>query len=187
MTTGVLADNGGPVQTVALKASLSNPAIDAGVTPPTERSLGVDVDGDGTVENTPISVDARGVARSIDVPGVSNTTGPTDIGAFEAQTTPTPGPDILTGTTGNDSLAAAAGNDLILPGTGNDTVDGGSGTNDTVSYADLFDTTPSRDTFGVRVSLADQGSVQVTRGNPNRDPSIGSGNDLLTGFENLTG
>ncbi|MEM1162564.1 MAG: calcium-binding protein, partial [Pseudomonadota bacterium] len=94
------------------------------------------------------------------------------------------GDDVIYGGIGNDFLAGLEDNDTILPGLGNDTVDGGSGSSDTVSYADLFDTTPSRNTFGVRVSLADQGSVQVTRGNPNRDPSIGAGNDLLIGFEN---
>ncbi|MEM0989906.1 MAG: hypothetical protein AAGK00_13580, partial [Pseudomonadota bacterium] len=95
--------------------------------------------------------------------------------------------NVLAGLAGDDSLSGGSQNDTILPGLGNDTVEGGSGSSDTVSYADLFDTTPSRNTFGVRVSLADQGSVQVTRGNPNRDPSIGAGNDLLIGFENLTG
>ncbi|MEM7751983.1 MAG: choice-of-anchor Q domain-containing protein [Pseudomonadota bacterium] len=111
---GALADNGGAVQTVALKASLSNPAIDAGGTPPTERFLGVDVDGDGVIENTPISVDGRGFARSVDIAGKANTTSPTDIGAFETQGTSTKGPDILEGTSGNDTLDPGLGNDLVF-------------------------------------------------------------------------
>ncbi|MEM1164188.1 MAG: choice-of-anchor Q domain-containing protein, partial [Pseudomonadota bacterium] len=111
---GGLADNGGPVQTVALKASLTNPAIDAGGTPLTEQALGLDVDGDGTIEATPISVDARGFTRSVDIAGVANTTGPTDIGAFETQGTATKGPDIFEGTASADTQAPGDGNDLIV-------------------------------------------------------------------------
>ncbi|WP_196223053.1 hypothetical protein, partial [Roseibium sp. RKSG952] len=40
---GVLADNGGPVQTILLKADTDNPALDIGDVPD------VDLDGDGIV------------------------------------------------------------------------------------------------------------------------------------------
>lgn len=61
-TAGVLADNGGPVQTVALIGSLLNPALDAA---------------------TSTGPDARGEAR-VDLANVDNG-GPSDLGAFELQ------------------------------------------------------------------------------------------------------
>jgi Ca2+-binding RTX toxin-like protein len=63
---GVLADNGGPVQTIALKHDLSNPALD--------RS-----------DNTAPANDARGAAR-FDWLGITNSNGSAaDLGAFELQ------------------------------------------------------------------------------------------------------
>jgi hypothetical protein len=63
---GVLADNGGPVWTVALNTALTNPALDASNT------------------SAPAS-DARGAARS-DYAGVPNANGSAaDLGAFEAE------------------------------------------------------------------------------------------------------
>lgn len=59
---GVLADNGGPVQTIALKADKTNPALDA--------AGGSDPDG-------------RGLPR-VDLDGVDNG-GFADLGAFEVQ------------------------------------------------------------------------------------------------------
>ena len=61
--TGVLADNGGPVQTIALRADALNPALDA-----------------STGANIP-ATDARGVA-AFDQPDVDNG-GVRDLGAFE--------------------------------------------------------------------------------------------------------
>ena len=146
-TAGALADNGGPVQTIALKASLTNPAIDAGATPPTEQALGVDVDGDGTIETTPISVDGRGFARSVDITGVANTSSPTDIGAFETQNTATKGPDILEGTAGNDTQDPGLGNDLVF----------GFGANDLIIFDDAGSDTgiggPGNDGFIFRSSF----------------------------------
>ncbi|MEL7088491.1 MAG: hypothetical protein AAGL98_08650, partial [Planctomycetota bacterium] len=84
---------------------------------PTEQSLGVDVDGDGTIEATVISIDARGFTRDVDVPGVGGTP---DLGAFETQLISTPGPDILLGTPGPDLLLADQGVDLALSEDGND-------------------------------------------------------------------
>jgi VCBS repeat-containing protein/predicted outer membrane repeat protein len=68
-TAGVLADNGGPVATIALKADGANPALDAAA-------------GTGPTES-----DARGVAAA-DVPGVDNNgtgTSLRDLGAYEAE------------------------------------------------------------------------------------------------------
>ena len=65
VVAGVLADNGGPVQTIALKDSSTNPAIDAG---------------DDTVAG---ATDARGQAR-FDSPGIAhNGLNISDIGAYE--------------------------------------------------------------------------------------------------------
>jgi hypothetical protein len=67
---GVLADNGGPVQTVALKASTTNPALDAG---------------DDSLDP---ATDARGESR-FDFAGVANNAANiSDLGAFELQFVP---------------------------------------------------------------------------------------------------
>jgi hypothetical protein len=67
VTSGVLADNGGPVATVALTATATNPAIDAGI------------------DSLAPSTDARGAAR-VDIAGVSHASGNiTDLGAYEVQ------------------------------------------------------------------------------------------------------
>ncbi|MEO1401710.1 MAG: Ig-like domain-containing protein [Cyanobacteria bacterium J06635_1] len=73
---GDLQDNGGPTFTHALLAG--SPALNAADNTqlPTETDLGIDVDGDGTIESTVISVDQRGFAREF---------GTLDIGAFELQ------------------------------------------------------------------------------------------------------
>ena len=66
VTTGVLADNGGPVQTVALKISATNRALDAS-------------------SGTPPATDARGVS-SVDLPGIRDASGfytARDLGAYE--------------------------------------------------------------------------------------------------------
>jgi parallel beta-helix repeat protein len=67
---GVLADNGGPVQTVAIQfLGLAHNGGDNGVLPADTN----DLDHDGNVTE-PLPVDARGLPRTI---------GPVDIGAFE--------------------------------------------------------------------------------------------------------
>jgi len=68
-TAGVLADNGGPVETVALNPSTSNPAIDVGT------------------NTTGSTTDAIGNSRDVDAPGVDNG-GTVDAGAVEVQLTP---------------------------------------------------------------------------------------------------
>jgi hypothetical protein len=77
--SGVLADNGGRVQTIALNPDAANPAIDTGTgTLPADTH---DLDGDGnTTEALP--VDARGLARDVDFDGTPPTP---DLGAFEQQ------------------------------------------------------------------------------------------------------
>lgn len=66
---GVLSDNGGPVETVALLADAANPALDAG--------------DDGLATG---ATDARGLPRPVDLPDVPNAPGRTvDLGAFELQ------------------------------------------------------------------------------------------------------
>ncbi|OSQ52419.1 hypothetical protein MGEO_03240 [Marivita geojedonensis] len=67
-TAGVLADNGGPVETVALLADAANPALDQ-VSP---------VSG--------LTTDAQGFPRAVDLPGVGNDgAGFVDLGAVELQ------------------------------------------------------------------------------------------------------
>jgi hypothetical protein len=93
---GVLADNGGAVQTIALNPDAANPAIDTGTgTLPADTH---DLDGDGnTTEALP--VDARGFARDVDFDGTPPTP---DLGAFEQQNTQS-----LVVTTLDDELDAA--------------------------------------------------------------------------------
>ena len=67
---GSLGDNGGPVQTVALLASSTNPAVD---------SAGPQV----------MALDARGEGR-VDIPSVPNEPGIADLGAYELQAIPGP-------------------------------------------------------------------------------------------------
>ena len=74
--SGVLADNGGAVETIALNPDATNPAIDTG--DPNlldEAQAGRDLNGDGDQLDT-IATDARGLARNV---GAS-----VDLGAFEA-------------------------------------------------------------------------------------------------------
>jgi Ca2+-binding RTX toxin-like protein len=78
--------------------------------------------------------------------------------------------DTLTGNGSANSLNGGAGNNDLLNGAGgDDTLDGGDGTGDRVTYFDAI--------AGVTVTLASS-SGQVTGG---------SGTDILSGFENLTG
>ena len=80
---GVLADNGGSVQTIALKADITNPALDAA--------------------NSVLTTDARGVDRDIDLPGIGDTA-TVDLGAFELQQLAPEMPQAFVVTTSNDEL-----------------------------------------------------------------------------------
>jgi len=162
---GVLALNGGPTPTVALRNALNNPAL-SGAEPVAA--------GD---------VDQRGVARPM--PGLSNP----DVGAFELNQTAisrtaTAGNDVLTGTAAANTLSGLAGADLLLGQDGNDTLAGGDGGdvlrgelgNDTLNGGTGQDTASYRDATGaVTVSLA----AGTSSGN--------LGADRLSGIENLEG
>lgn len=131
----VLAANGGPLVTVAIREG--GPAEElatASLLPQDTR----DLDGDGnTTEALP--VDARGDLR------VANQL--PDVGAFEVVRillTGTAGNDVLQGQiqaetifgrSGNDTLLGDGGDDTLLGGGGADRLDGGDG-DDTASYAD---------------------------------------------------
>ncbi|MCB1491345.1 MAG: hypothetical protein KDJ77_06035, partial [Rhodobiaceae bacterium] len=82
---GALANNGGPVETVALRADLANPALDAGNDSlRVEATTGFDLTGDGDLNDT-ITTDARGLPL-VDLVGIANNGGNTsDLGAFELE------------------------------------------------------------------------------------------------------
>ena len=73
---GALADNGGPVQTIALLADTSNPALDAGIA-------------------ATMSEDARSVARPTDISSVEDASGGdgSDLSAYEVDVDGGSGPD----------------------------------------------------------------------------------------------
>ncbi len=79
------------------------------------------------------------------------------------------GHDVLRGSGGDDTLLGGAGDDFANGASGNDVLDGGVGY-DRASYA-------SGATAGVTVDLRLQGTAQNT----------GQGNDLLVGFEHVSG
>jgi CSLREA domain-containing protein len=162
---GVLALNGGPTPTVALRDALDNPALG-----------GADPASSG-------STDQRGVARA--QPSGSNP----DIGAFELRQTaistkPTASNDVLTGTAKADTLSGLAGHDLLLGLAGHDTLSGGEGGdtlrggvgNDRIDGGNGLDTASYRDaTAGITASLLTGRSSGVL------------GVDVLTSIENLEG
>ncbi len=86
VTGGALADHGGPVWTVALKDSATNPALDGGDdTMLSEATLGLDINADGDTNDT-LDHDARGGTRPVDAPNAPNNgASTTDIGAFELE------------------------------------------------------------------------------------------------------
>ncbi|MEM7210578.1 MAG: choice-of-anchor Q domain-containing protein [Pseudomonadota bacterium] len=126
---GQLADNGGPVQTVALR--LAGPGIDSGVIGSLTADQ-QDLDGDEDVAET-LPIDSNGGAR---VQGAAP-----DAGAYEAIQILGDGADnsllgdaaseLILGFNGVDSVNAGGGNDLVLAGEGADVVLGGTG-NDTL-------------------------------------------------------
>jgi Ca2+-binding RTX toxin-like protein len=162
---GMLALNGGPTPTVALRNAADNPALG-----------GADPAGSG-------STDQRGTTRPS--PASSNP----DIGAFELNQTgistkPSAGNDVLTGTAAANTLSGLAGNDLLLGLGGNDKLNGNDGSdtlrgglgNDTLDGGNGLDTASWRDaTAGITASLTTNRS------------SGGLGVDVLVGIENLEG
>ncbi len=108
---GVIGDNGGAVETVALNPFPVNPALDAAAgLLPSETALGLDVDGDGSTDTAAVSVDARLEDRSVDLPDLP---GGRDLGAFELQIDEVPQAEVFTVTTANDELDAT-GSGLTL-------------------------------------------------------------------------
>ncbi|MEM0988807.1 MAG: hypothetical protein AAGK00_07985 [Pseudomonadota bacterium] len=111
---GVLADNGGSTQTVALLADASNPALDAGdddaalSTALSEASLGIDLNGDGDTNDTIDSIDdfafdqrGNGFDRQADIPFVGGDD-TVDLGAFELQSSVADDPSLIVTTTDDD-------------------------------------------------------------------------------------
>lgn len=158
---GLLADNGGPVQTVLLKRDASNPALDIGTVP------------------SGLLFDPAGGNRNIDLVGVFNG-GTADAGALELQSL-TPGggtglfidgtsaDEIIAGNVGNDRLRGFGGNDTVLGNEGHDTVNGGAG-NDRLEGGAGDDT------------LYGQGENDTMNGGLGNDLVIGNdGNDFMVG------
>ncbi len=114
VSAGVLADNRGPVQTVALRGDASNPALDIG-----------QVTGN-------LMTDATGVTRNFDFAGVNNG-GTVDAGAIEFV------PSIVaSGTTDDESLFGNILDDTLVGGAGNDSLFGQPG-NDLLVGGELAD------------------------------------------------
>ncbi|WP_209015778.1 BspA family leucine-rich repeat surface protein [Roseibium sp. RKSG952] len=99
---GVLAGNGGPVETVMLKVDPDNPALDIGA------------------PNGPLLVDARGETRNVDLQGIVNggTSAAVDAGAVELQDNESARAvdDEITVTSGGQVSFNAFDNDIVLQG-----------------------------------------------------------------------
>lgn len=134
---GVLADNGGPVETIALLVDDSNPALNTGDNSfLSESALGLDFNDDGDLADM-ITIDARGAVRLVG--------GTVDIGAIELQPLETNGTsvgeiiegsglsDIISGLAGDDTLNGAGSDDVLIGGLGADALNGGFG-NDTAAF-----------------------------------------------------
>jgi Ca2+-binding RTX toxin-like protein len=107
----------------------------------------------------------------------NNYTGTSTYDFTTALVSPTTGNDTISGSWTDDTIFGLAGNDTLIGGAGNDTLDGGAG-NDVLTGGDGTDTVSyATATAGVTVSLA------VTKS----QKTVGSGNDTLSGIENLIG
>ncbi len=164
---GVLADNGGPTETIALLDDASNPALDTA---------------DPALAS---ATDQRGVARP-------QGAGP-DIGAFELERGPvtiiegTPEDDRLVGSPDDEWFFGLAGNDTLIGCTGQDSFDGGDGS-DTVDYRystsntlkiDLEDEQAIFESTGVTETLT---SIENAIGSRGRTKLYGDdGNNVLDG------
>ncbi len=151
---GLLADNGGPVQTIALRADLLNPALDAG---------------DDTAAP---ATDAAGQAR-LDILDVANNgANISDLGVLELQSSSSPGsngPDLIIGTNVAETLTGNGGNDIIYGLGGRDTINGNLG-NDQLFGGN-----------GRDVMLGGSGADRIDGGLQDDDLQGGSGNDVLLG------
>jgi Ca2+-binding RTX toxin-like protein len=173
---GLVADNGGAVESVALKPFDLNPAIDAGVgmagtVPITEVTPGFPVDAnyDGDFIDTFLTIeeylfDTRG-------PGFARVFGTeVDLGAFELQSAAlngiigTPGNDVplfgtngqadyIEGLAGNDTIHGFGNNDFLFGGDDDDFLLGGTGA-DVLDGGDGFDRAQyNQSTAGLRADL----------------------------------
>lgn len=188
-TFGVVADNGGPVQTIALVNSATNPALDAQTAPFVidETVVGLDINGDGDALDTDVELltDARGIQRGQDVTGVGNNgSNFGDIGAFEA-IFPSANADIISGSDFDDVLSGFGRGDTIFGLGGNDEIEGGSGGDDIDGGAGIDTATFLTAGAGVVVNLT---AGVGTQGNANGDTYVSIENligsdhdDTLTG------
>ncbi|MEH6647840.1 beta strand repeat-containing protein [Sulfitobacter sp.] len=161
---GMLADNGGTTQTLAILQGSALIGAGNATLLPTDTQ---DIDGDmNTAEDLP--QDANGNARVI---------GALDIGAVEFVGA-TEGPDNLIGTAmaeaidglgGNDTIMGLAGNDTLTGGTGDDSLEGGSD-NDTL-YGD----------YGQDVLIGGDGADRLSGNEGNDVLRGGAGGDILSG------
>lgn len=185
---GILADNGGPVQTVALRDAADNPALDIG------RAGGIwEFEGTGFSFDLSIEEDALGNARANDLSGIDNG-GRVDAGAVELSaghprpsSSRTGEPFVLTGLDATSDTLFGGFHDSILIGRGmGDHLRGGIG-RDTASYEDSD--------IGVLVDRADMSrntgdaagdayfSIEIVRGSAHGDNLRGSGaSDRLEGI-----
>ena len=175
---GLLADNGGPVETIAISAggTAHNPGENALLD---EAVVNLDLNGDGDKLDV-ISTDARGAAR------IFETT--VDIGAFEYAGSTSgddtiigtqladdllglDGDDNLSGLAGDDTLNAGEGDDVLWGGSGNDELTGGGG-NDELHGGSGDDTLNA----GAGDDIVDSGS-----GNDTINGGAGAGDDVYVG------
>lgn len=162
---GVLARNGGPVPSVALRDVGSNPALSGA-----EPVAGGFLDGRGA---------------PIPAPAGTNP----DIGAFElaqgtVSRTPSGRNDALAGTAAADTLDGLGGADLVLGRAGNDALKGGIGS-DTLrggGGSDALDGDTGRDTASYRDAPG-----PVTASLAAGTAAGGAGSDTLREIENLEG
>ncbi|MEM9059270.1 MAG: hypothetical protein AAGD13_02305 [Pseudomonadota bacterium] len=191
-STGVFAgrldDNGGDVETVALRAGgAAQNGANAQVTSDT-----FDLDGDSVTAET-LPLDAIGGNRTVD-------TGP-DIGAFEISVPTILGTELsenINGTAIGELILGLGGNDAINGDDGNDTINGGPG-NDNLNGAggaDTLDGGPGNDRFfidnpgDVVIELPGEGTDTLTTSisttlpeNVENASSSGSGDIEITGNE----
>ena len=136
VTAGLLADNGGPVETVALNPDIANPALDAGDGDLLdEATVGIDLNGDGDTDDI-IATDARGFDRDVDVPNLDNG-GTVDLGATELQADTFEAPSLVV-TTLDDVVDAFDGQtslrEALAFANSVDDADGVDGSNDTITF-----------------------------------------------------
>ncbi len=188
MTSGALADNGGPTETVAILAGGgADDGGQSGALPPDF----LDLDGDAnTFEDLPL--DATGGPRVLG--------GQLDIGAVAVELMTvygTPGDDTLAGVAARDIIDGLAGNDVIdgmggddtlIGGVGEDTLDGGDGDDSLTgdASADVLNGGIGEDTLhgGIGDDTLNGGDDDdLVEGWAGRDSMLGgNGDDFMHGY-----